>query len=142
MALKAQALDENCANNSVKVARLSKAKEVHRSAASRTLFESATKLAQESDSETITPLHLLTALVQSPTPAIAQAVLRKASQPSPPAALPLLEKHGQDLVKQAAEGKVQVKPGLEAQCKAVFQALQQKDRKCLLLVSDSDSRCG
>ena len=112
--------------------------EVHRSAASRTLFESAAKLAQESDSETVTPLHLLTALVQSPTPAIVRAVLGKAFPTHPPADLPLLEKHGQDLVKQAAEGKLQVKPGLDAQCKVVLQALQQKDRKCILLVSDSD----
>jgi ATP-dependent Clp protease ATP-binding subunit ClpA len=113
-------------------------KEVHRSAASRTLFESATKLAQESGSETVTPLHLLTALVQSPTPAIVQAVLGKAAPTPRPAALPLLEKYGQDLVKQAAEGKMEVKPGLEAQCKAVLQALQQKNRKCILLVSDND----
>ena len=113
-------------------------KEVHRSAASRTFFESAAKLAQESDSETVTPLHLLTALVQSPTPAIVQAVLGKASPMPRPAALLLLEKHGQDLVKQAAEGKVQVKPGHETQCKAVLQVLQQKDRKCILLVSDND----
>jgi ATP-dependent Clp protease ATP-binding subunit ClpA len=114
-------------------------KKVHRSAASRTLFESAAKLAQESDSETVTPLHLLTALVQSPTPAIVQAVLGKASSTPRPAALPLLEKHGQDLVKQAAEGKLQVKPGHEAQCKAVLQALRQKDRKCILLVTDCDN---
>jgi len=115
-----------------------KSEKVHRSAASRALFEAAAKLAQESDSETVTPLHLLTALVQSPTPAIVQAVLGKASPMPRLAALLLLEKHGQDLVKQAAEGKVQVKPGHEAQCKAVLQVLQQKDRKCILLVSDND----
>jgi len=114
-------------------------KEVHRSAASRTLFESAVKLAQESGSETVTPLHLLTALVQSPTPAIAQAVLGRAAPTPRAAALPLLEKHGQDLVKQAAEGKVQAKSGHDAQCKAVLQVLQQKDRKCILLVTDRDN---
>ncbi len=37
-----------------------KSDKVHRSAASRVLFESATKLAQQSGSETVTPLHLLT----------------------------------------------------------------------------------
>lgn len=112
--------------------------DVHRSAASRTLFELAAKLAQECSRETVTPLHLLTALVQFPTPAISRAVLGKAFSTHPPADLPLLEKHGQDLVKQAAEGKLQIKPGLDAQCKVVLQALQQKDRKCILLVSDSD----
>ena len=78
---------------------------VHRSAASRALFESAAKLAQESDTETVTPLHLLTALVQSSTPAIVQVVLGKAAPTPRPAALPLLEKHGQDLGKLAAEGQ-------------------------------------
>lgn len=113
---------------------------IHRSAASRALFESAAALAAESGSETLTPLHLLTALVQSPTPAIAQAVLGKAPPPPAPTALPLLEKHGQDLVKQAAAGKIGVKPGLEAQSKAVLQALQQKDRRSVLLLSDSNEQ--
>ncbi len=114
-----------------------KGETVHRSAASRALFKSAAALAVQSGSETLTPLHLLTALVQSPTPAIAQAVLGKTPHP-PPAPLLLLEKHGQDLVKQAAEERIEVKPGLEAQSKAVLQVLQQKDRKSILLVSDSD----
>ncbi len=111
---------------------------VHRSAASRALFESAAALAVESGSETLAPLHLLTALVQSPTPAIAQAVLGKTPPSPPPAPLPLLEKHGQDLVKQVAEGRIKVRLGLEAQTKAVLQVLQQRDRKSILLVSDSD----
>jgi len=112
---------------------------VHRSSASRKLFESAAALAAESGSETLTPLHLLTALVQAPTPAIVQAVLDgKVPGPPPPALLPLLEKHGRDLVKEAAEGAIQVKTGFEAQSKAVIQSLQQKDRKSVLLVCDSD----
>lgn len=114
-------------------------KEVHRSAASRVLFESAAKLAQEAGSETVTPLHLLTALVQSPPPAIAQAVLGKSSPQPPLTALPILDKYGRDLVKQVIEEKMQVKPGLETQCKAVLQALQQKDRRCILLVADCDN---
>jgi len=111
---------------------------IHRSASSRALFESAAKLASESASDTVTPLHLLTALVESPTPAIVQAILGKTPEPPPRAALPLLDKHGHDLLKQVAEGKIQLKPGIEAQSKAVLQALQQKNRKSILLVSDSD----
>ena len=52
----------------------------HRSAASRKLFDDATALATDSGGDTVTPLHLLTAIVQSPTPAIAQAVLGKPAQ--------------------------------------------------------------
>lgn len=112
---------------------------IHRSADSRALFESAAKLARESDSETVTPLHLLTALVQSPTSAIAQAVLGRATPTPRSAALPLLEKHGQDLVKQASEGKLPDKPGHDAQCKAVLHVLQQKDRKSIQLITDRDN---
>lgn len=113
---------------------------IHRSAASRVLFESAADLAAGSGSETLTPLHLLTALVQSPTLPIAQVVLRKPPQLPPASALPLLEDHGEDLVKQAAEGRIHLKPGIEAQTKAVLQALQMKDRRSVLLLSDSDEQ--
>ena len=111
---------------------------IHRSAASRSFFESAAKLAEQSGSDTVTPLHLLTSLVESPTPAIAQAVLGNAPVPPPPAALTPLERNGRDLVRQAAEGGVKIEPGVEAQTKVVLQVLQEKDRKSILLVSDSD----
>ena len=115
---------------------------IHRSAASRTLFEAAFALAEESGAETVTPLHLLTAMVQSPTPAIAQAVLGKAAPPPAPAALQFLEKRGQDLVKQAAEEKSPVKAGIEVQSKAVLQALQHKDRRSVLLITDDNDLAG
>jgi hypothetical protein len=112
---------------------------IHRSASSRALFESAARLASESGSA-VTPLHLLTALVEAPTPAIEQAVLGKAPEPPSPTALPLLDKHDRDLVKRLAEEKIQVKPGIAAQSKALLQALEQKNRKSILLVSHSDDR--
>ena len=112
---------------------------IHRSVASRALFESAAKLAAESGNDTVTPLHLLTSLVQSPTPAIAQVVLSKTPVPPPPAALTLLEMNGRDLVRQAAEGGIKIEPGVEAQSKAVLQVLHEKDRRSILLVSDSDA---
>lgn len=113
---------------------------IHRSPASRALFESAIKLASEAASEVVTPLHLLTAVVQSPTPAIAQVVLGKALQPPAPARLPpFLEEHCRDLVKEGAEGKLNAsKPGIQTQCKAVLGALQDKERRSILLVSDSE----
>jgi ATP-dependent Clp protease ATP-binding subunit ClpA len=113
--------------------------EVHRSAASRALFESAAHQAQEFGCYAVTPIHLLTALMQSPTPAIAQAVLRKATPLPPPAALPLLDNHGKDLVKEAADGRLKGGAASEAQGKAVLQVLLQKERKSVLLVSHDDS---
>ena len=113
--------------------------QIHRSARSRALFESAAHLAQEFRSGVVTPLHLLTALVQSPTPAVAQAVLGKATPPPPPAAVPLLDKYGKDLVKEASEGKLTPDSTVRASSKAVIQILLRKDRKSVLLVSESDS---
>jgi ATP-dependent Clp protease ATP-binding subunit ClpA len=115
---------------------------IHRSASSRALFESAAKLADESGIDTVTPLHLLTALVQAPTPAIAEAVLGKTPLPTPPPALLHLDKHGKDLLKQVADGKIHIRPGFKTASKAVLQALQQKDRKSIILVSDSDDHMG
>lgn len=110
--------------------------QIHRSAASRALFESAADLAQEFGCDVVTPLHLLTALVQSPTPAIAEAVLGKAKAPPPPAVLPLLDKHGKDLVKEAREGRLKIDSALQAQGKAVLRVLVRKDHKSVLLVSE------
>jgi len=114
---------------------------VHRSDSSRALFASAAALATESGSDTVTPLHFLTALVQSPTPAIAQAVLGKAPGPAGtpgPTPLPALEENGQDLVRQAAKKRFTVKPGLEAATRALIEALKQPHRKSILLASESD----
>lgn len=114
---------------------------IHRSTASRALFELAIKLAEEAGSEAVTPLHVLTAMVQSPTPAMAQAVLGKApSSPLPAPLPPLLQEHGQDLVKVAAVTKLNpVRSDIEVQCKVLIRALQHWERKSILLVSDSDA---
>lgn len=113
--------------------------QIHRSAASRTLFESAAKLALEFGSDVVTPLHLLTAIVHSATPAVAQAVLGKVISSAPSAAPPLLDKHGKDLVKEASEGKLQPDPNVQASSKAVIRILLRQDRKSVLLVTDNDA---
>lgn len=113
--------------------------QVHRSAGSRALFESAAHLAQEFGRDVVTPLHLLTALVQSPTPAIAQLVLGNSTPPPPPVALLLLDRHGKDLVKEGLRAdRLKSGSALEAQSKAVLQILLQKDRRSVLLVSDNN----
>ena len=112
--------------------------EIHRSAASRALFEAAATFVAESGGETLTPLHLLTAMVQSPTPAIEQAVLGKAPHSTAPPALLLLEKHGKDLVKEASEGRLRADSTAEPSGKALIQVLLQKERKSILLITDQD----
>jgi len=112
--------------------------QIHRSAASRALFESAANLARETGCDTVTPLHLLTALMQSPTAVIVRIVLANGASPPPPAALPLLDKHGRDLAKEAAEGRLTSRTASEAPGKAVLQVLLQKERKSILLVTDNN----
>ena len=107
--------------------------QAHRSAASRALFESAADLAHETESDTITPLHLLTAIVQSPTPAIVQtlpglAVPRRIETP-------LLNKWGEDLVEVLEKGDLNTDSDRSAECKAILHILAQK--KCVFLVSDN-----
>jgi len=122
----------------------------HRSAASREIFDAAEVLATDFDGEAVTPLHLLAAIVQSPTPAIARAVLGKPAQPSrvdvsqvrPPEARlnanPILKELGKDLVAQAIAGQIRPQSGFEAQSKAVLQVLRQKERRSVLLIADSN----
>jgi ATP-dependent Clp protease ATP-binding subunit ClpA len=109
----------------------------HRSAASRGLFEAAALLA-ESGGEMLTPMHLLTALVESPTLTIAQVVLGKTPLAPAPATVLLLEKHGRDLVKEASNGNLRIDPAAEASSKAVLQILLQRERKSILLITDHD----
>ena len=108
---------------------------VHRSAASRALFEAAAAFVAESGGETLTPLHLLTALIQSPTPAIDQAVLGKVPPPSAPAFLLLLDKHGKDLVKEASEGRLKADTTGKPRAKLCFRFCCKKNVRafCLLL---------
>lgn len=110
--------------------------QIHRSAASRALFETAAALVAESGGETLTPLHLLTALVQAPTPAIEQAVLDKVPQPPAPAGLLLIDEHGKDLVQKASEGRLKANSTAEAMGKVAIQVLLQKERKSILLVTE------
>lgn len=116
--------------------------EVHRSAASRALFEGAAALARRSGATALTPLHLLAVLMQSPTPPIASVVLDPSAAAGPNASSALLERHGRDLLKLAAAGGQRVKPGVEAPAKAVLDALAQKDRRSVLLLSDQEELAG
>jgi len=111
---------------------------IHRSAASRALFEAAAALVTESSEGILTPLHLLTALVESPTPAIDQAVLGKAPSPSLAENAGLLDKYGRDLVKEASEGKLKADSIAEISGKAVLQILLQKARKSVLLITEQE----
>jgi hypothetical protein len=109
---------------------------IHRSAASREMFELAATLAAEVNSDSLTALHLLTAIVKSPAPAIAHALRGVAVSPPQPIETPLLDKLGKDLIKLALQGEFHVEAGRTAECKVILQVLARK--KNVFLVAKTE----
>jgi hypothetical protein len=109
--------------------------QIHRSAASRELFNLAAQFADEGDADTVTAMHLLAAIVKSPTPAIAQALRGVAVPASKRVETPALDKCGEDLVQKFAKGELLPDSDRSAECKAILQILASK--KSVFLVSDS-----
>ena len=112
---------------------------LHRSQSSRNVFSTAATLAEESHSETLAAVHLLKALLASPTSAMNQ-VLSPSSSPATqsPKSLPRIDAHGRDLSKLATEGRIDSGTRRQAECKAILQSLQQANRKSILLITNHD----
>ena len=115
-------------------------RQMHRSPASRELFDAAAKLADDSSSEVFAARHLLQALLASPTPAMAQ-ILAEAPAPSPKrvehAKAPLLNEHGRDLTQLAASGQLPRPSGRDVECRSLAQVLAQPNCRGVWLVTDS-----
>jgi ATP-dependent Clp protease ATP-binding subunit ClpA len=80
---------------------------LHRSEASREVFDAATKLVENAGCEALKAQHLLEALLLSPTPVVIKVfgdALR--TKTWKPGETPLLERFGRDLTRLAAEGKL------------------------------------
>jgi ATP-dependent Clp protease ATP-binding subunit ClpA len=111
---------------------------MHRSQASRDLFDAAAALADEAGSETLSAIHILEALLTSPTDAMADVLGNAAgSKPPKPSDIPLLAEHGRDLTQLAADGELAQVTDRQAECKALLQNLAHEERKSVLLLSDS-----
>ncbi len=113
---------------------------VHRSAASRKLFDDAARLADDRGSDAIGAQHLFEALLSSPTQLIIQVCgdlvgVKEGTLGN----TPLLDEYGKNLVKLASEGKLPQVAGWNAQCKVLIDTLKQSDKCCVLLVSDKDT---
>jgi ATP-dependent Clp protease ATP-binding subunit ClpC len=111
---------------------------LHRSQASREFFVAAAKLASDTGGDALAATHLLTALLFAPTVVI-QAVLGKAvgQTPAKRSSTPLLDEHGQDLTALAAAGRLPCPSALQAESKAILQALAEKSRRSVLLVANT-----
>lgn len=113
--------------------------QIHRSGASRTLFDEAARLADAAGNEVLSPAHLLAALLASPTPTITNVLGGNlAAKAGKSSETPRLNEFGKDLTQMAANGELPGSPGREAECKILLAALAAKRRKSILLVSDSD----
>lgn len=112
---------------------------IHRSPASRELFNAAARLADEAGTETLTAKHLLDAILAALTPKMEEVFGDSVAPQTPKSSkTPLLDAVGRDLTRSAAEGKLKATGGRLAECKALLQTLSQKDRKSVLLVAESD----
>lgn len=111
--------------------------QIHRSSASRTLFDEAARLADDSRSETVMAIHLLKAMLAAPTATIVE-VLGELARPAEPSSskMPLLDEFGKNLIKAASEGKLSDTADREDESKALLASLAQKDKKSVLLVCD------
>ncbi len=112
---------------------------LHRSQASRRVFDTASRLAEEAGSDTLKVEHLLEALLMSPTPVVEKVfgdALR--TKTWKPGETPLLDRYGQDLTEMAAKGELPEVSGRRAESKVLIQALSQGNRCGALLVSDND----
>ena len=112
---------------------------IHRSTASRKIFGDAEKLAKAVGNETLSAKHLLEALLLSPTTLIKQALGHAVgAKESEGRETPLLDEHGKDLTRLAAEGKLPSTRDRVAECKALIDILRQPGRRSVLLVGHSE----
>jgi len=114
-------------------------KAIHRSQASRKVFDVAAKLAEDSRSSALTPRELLETLLIAPTKNI-EKVLGDAVGPraSRKPKTPLLDKQGKNLAAADTNATLLKVTNRSVECKALVRALTQGDCQSILLISDSD----
>lgn len=112
---------------------------VHRSQASRDLFDGAAKLARDRGFEVLTTNFLLEAILTSPTPVIAKA-LGKAIGPglSQRTPTPLLDEYGKDLIKMLSRGKPAENDErlIKSSVLVLVNHLKKSSRPFVLMISD------
>jgi hypothetical protein len=112
---------------------------IHRSKEGRDILDLSARIALESRTEMLAPLHLLQTLLVSPTMEIRQ-VLSGGQLPGAAALkrTPLLDKYGTDLRKTAAQAEDCPKQ-VESHARAILQVLVSGVRKGLLLIGENES---
>ncbi|MFC1603662.1 hypothetical protein ACFL5F_01420 [Planctomycetota bacterium] len=111
--------------------------QIHRSKASRELMDVAAALAVEVGTKTLTPCHMLAAILSSPSEVL-QVVLdcKDKAGTSVITKLPHLAKHGVDLVQLAGEGRLLSGEGRKVEGKVIVRALADFGERCILIVTN------
>lgn len=114
---------------------------MHRSEASKNIFNAAANSADDANCDTLTAKHLLDEILKAPTPVMAQ-VLGKAVGPMvvKQAETPLLDAHGQDLTALAAAGELPGFSPRQTEAKALLQALGHGRSVAVLCDRDEPAR--
>jgi hypothetical protein len=110
--------------------------EVHRAQSSRDLFVAAAQIANEDGAEAVGVIHLLLAILDSPTDVMRAILDSRAFGLGVP---PVLEKHGRDLTALAAARRIADPSVREAEAKMVLQTIFKDDCKCVFLITPSPS---
>lgn len=114
---------------------------IHRSSSSRALFDAASKAADDAGSDTMTSIHMLEALLVSPTSVIDEVLQAEGLvvlKPPKCSNTPVLDEVGQDLVRLIASEPSANATEYKAVCKALIQALAQGHKKGLFLRSENE----
>jgi ATP-dependent Clp protease ATP-binding subunit ClpC len=110
---------------------------LHRSGASRELFDRMAVVAADERTEVITLKHMLKALIESPTANMLEILDKKLKKKSEKkAATPLLNEYGRDLKKQSADAKSHIKSDRKAESSALINALMDTGQKSVLFICD------
>ena len=114
---------------------------IHRSPEAKRAFEEAAKHAYE-EHASMTPVHLLKALLAKPTPAMAKVLGSAVAERAGTAgATPLLDANGIDLTKMVAEDKLTLGPGKPAECNALCRLLAERRRPGILVIGEEELIC-
>jgi ATP-dependent Clp protease ATP-binding subunit ClpA len=115
---------------------------VHRSQAAKRGFDDAARLAHEEHAPAMTAVHLLKALLASPTPAMVKVLGEAvAARAGTVGGTPLLDANGIDLAKVAAEDKLMLGPGKPADVKALCRSLVERSRTGILVIGEEEPVC-
>jgi ATP-dependent Clp protease ATP-binding subunit ClpC len=112
---------------------------MHRSKASRELFEAAAVSAARDGCGTLTAHHLLNVILASPTPRMERALGDSGGVRLPtPLDTPFLDAVGRDLTHLAAEGKLAAVSGRQAEARALLAALSLGARHTVVFVTEDE----